>query len=69
MTSNRFGELKSIEAWHADVDEYYSDFVSQKLLKGIPGGACLNQVFSELIEDYFVAQELRRLIIDAYEYS
>ena len=60
-------QLKTVDLRHADVHQHYSDIIAEQLLHGLTCRSGLDQVFAQLTEDHFIAEQLARLIID-HEY-
>ena len=58
------GQLESVEFGHRDVDEDDRNVLTQQLLQRLPSRSRLDQIFAELLQDHFIAEQLRRLIVD-----
>jgi hypothetical protein len=63
MIADHRSQLKSVELGHRDVDENDRDLATQQLLERLPSRTRLDERFPELLEDHFVTQQLRRLIV------
>ena len=64
MFANHRGQLKSVQFGHRDIDKDDSDVVPQQLLKRFSSGRSLDEILAKLSQDDFVAEKLRRLIVD-----
>jgi hypothetical protein len=57
-------ELKPVEVGHADVHQHDGDIIAQELIERVTSRGRLEQRLVERLEDYLIAQELRRLVVD-----
>ena len=63
MLANHRRQLESVQLWHTHVDENDGNIVFQKAFKGFPCGGRLDQIFSELLQNYLIGEQLCRLIV------
>ena len=64
MLTNHLRQIEAIDIGHADIGQHDRDILLQKMLQRLGCGSGLDQVFAKIAQDDFVAEELRRLIVD-----
>ena len=64
MFADHGRELEPIQFRHADVDEDDGNVVLEQELERFPPGRSLDQVLAEFLEDDFIGEQLRRLIVN-----
>jgi hypothetical protein len=64
MIPDHRGELEPIEAGHADVHEDDGYLVLEEMLESLTPGGGLDEILAKALQDDFVAEKLRRLIVD-----
>ncbi len=64
MFANHRRQFKSVQLGHRNVDKDDSDFLPQQLLKRFSSGRSLDEILAKFSQDDFIAEELRRLIVD-----
>jgi hypothetical protein len=57
-------ELEAVEVGHVDIHKHDGDIGAQKMVEGLAGGIGDQKILAQLLEDGFVGQQLRRLVID-----
>src|SRR4029077_774704 len=57
-------ELEAVEIGHVDIHEHDGDVGAQKMLEGLAGGIGDEKILAQILEDGFVGQQLRRLVVD-----
>ena len=63
MFADHRGELEPVQFRHADVDQDDGDIVLEQELKRFAPGRSLDQVLAEFLQDDFIGEQLRRLIV------
>src|SRR5580704_13928540 len=63
VLSDHVRQLETVEFRHANVHQNYGDFIFQQLIQSFSTGMRFEQIFVQFLEDYFVAEQLGRLII------
>src|SRR5437588_1741334 len=58
------GEFEAVEFRHADIDQDDGDVVLEQELERFAAGGDRDQVLAEILENYFIGKQLRRLIVD-----
>ena len=64
MLADHRRELEAVELGHADVDQDDRDLVLEQDLERLAAGGRDDQVLAELLQDDFIGQQLRRLVVD-----
>src|SRR5436190_12209558 len=64
MFADHRGELEPVQFRHADVDQDDGDIVLQQELERFASGRGLDQVLAEFLQDDFIGEQLRRLIVN-----
>jgi hypothetical protein len=58
-------EMKIIAVfWHADVDQNDRNFILEQVFERLAPRGRDDKIFAELLENDFIGQQLRRLIVD-----
>ena len=64
VIADDLGKLKTVEIRHDDIDQNDRDLMLEELLQGLVRGAGPDDLFVQLLQDRFDAQQLRGLIVD-----
>ena len=64
MLTDHRDELEAIKIRHADVDEHDTDIHLQQRLQRLAAGVRLDEVLAEFVQNDFVGEQFRRLIVD-----
>ena len=63
MFADHGGEFETVQFRHADVDQNDGDFVLEQELERFAARGGRDQIFAELLQDDFIGEQLRRLIV------
>ena len=64
MLADHARELEAVEIGHVDIHQHDGDIGPQKMVEGLPGGIGDQEILAQFLEDGFVGQKLRRLVVD-----
>ena len=64
MLADHGGEFEPVQLRHADVDQNHRDRVLEKVLQRLAAGSGDDEIFAELLQDHFIGEQLRRLIVN-----
>jgi hypothetical protein len=63
MLTDHLGEFEAVQLRHADIDQDDGDFRFQQIGQGLLGRGYCDEIFVQLGQHDFIAQQLARLVI------
>ena len=64
MLADHGGKLEPVQFRHADVDQNDRNFVLEQVFERLAPRGRDDKIFAELLQNDFIGQQLRRLIVD-----
>ena len=64
MLADHGGEFEAVQFRHAHVDQNDGDFVLEQIFERFAPGRGDDEIFSEFLQNNFIGEQLRRLIVD-----